>query len=225
MNSKYFIPAVALILGFGTSTKCTAQQTSEKEDKTESKLMPKVGIKGSINFSNIYTKDADNSNMLVGFNAGLFAKLPISDFVAIQPELYYTTKGAKVSYNNAFVDGTARFNVNYVELPVLIVLNVTENFNLQVGPYIGYMVSGKVTNESNHSSFNFEDNVNTDDYNKIDAGLAVGAGFDLGGIGIGARYNYGLTKVGKERTFLGQPYTFPDGPNGVISAYVSIALD
>ena len=40
----------------------------------------------------------------------------------------------------------------------------------------------------------------------------------------GIRYTYGLTKVGKERTFAGTAYTTPDATNGVASLYVSISL-
>ena len=184
----------------------------------------KFGIKGGVNFSNLYTEDVDDNNVLTGFNVGVFAKLPITNSIAIQPESYYTTKGAEVIYNNAFVDGTGRFKLNYIEIPVLLVVNLTENFNFQVGPYASYLVSGKTTNESNGSTFDFENNLDTNDFNKIDAGLAAGIGIDLKSMSLGIRYNYGLTTVGKERTYAGTNYTFPDAKNSVMNVYVSFAL-
>jgi hypothetical protein len=36
-------------------------------------------------------------------------KFPITNSVSIQPEISYTTKGAELSYNNAFANGTATF--------------------------------------------------------------------------------------------------------------------
>jgi hypothetical protein len=123
------------------------------------------------------------------------------------------------------VDGTARFNLNYLEVPVLLVFNVIDLLNIHFGPYVSYLVSGTVKNESNVNVFNFENNINADDYNRIEAGIAVGAGVDLGALSIGARYNFGLTKVGKERTFLGTTYTFPDARNGVLNVYVSLSLN
>jgi hypothetical protein len=36
-------------------------------------------------------------------------KFPITNSVSIQPEISYTTKGAELSYNNAFANGTAKF--------------------------------------------------------------------------------------------------------------------
>lgn len=195
--------------------------TSAKSQETGAS---KFGIKGGINFSNLSTKEADKDKMLTGFNIGLFARMPITKMFAIQPELYYTTKGAQVTYNGTFVDGTAQFNLNYIEMPLFFVVNVTENFNIHFGPYIAYLVDGKVKNKSNTDLFNFEDNISTEDYNKVDAGLAAGAGLDFGAFSLGARYTYGLTKVGKERTFMGTSYIFPDASNGVASVYVSFTL-
>jgi len=184
----------------------------------------KFGIKGGINFSNLNTKNAEDNKMLTGFNLGLFAKLPLSSDFAIQPEIYYTTKGAQVTYNGTFVDGTAQFNLNYLEMPLLLVVNVTDNINFHFGPYISYMLDGKVKNESNINLFNFEDNIKTEDYNRFEAGIAAGAGIDIGALSLGARYTYGLTKVGKERTYMGTTYIFPDAKNGVASIYISFSL-
>ena len=199
----------------------TFSQAQAQDDE----LKVRLGVKGGVNFSNLYTENVDENNALVGFNLGVFAKLPITNFLAIQPELYFTTKGNETTYNNTFVNGTARFNLNYIELPVLAVVNVSKYFNIHAGPYAAFLLSGKASNKSNVTLFNFEDKLDTNDYNKLDFGLALGVGADLGGVGFGIRYNYGLTKVGKERTFAGTNYTFPDGKNSVLSLYASFSLN
>ena len=189
------------------------------------KDLPRLGIKGGVNFSSLYTQDSYDTKMLTGFNIGLFSKVPITGHIALQPEFYFTTKGAEVTYNNAFVDGIARFKLNYLELPLLLAINVTDNFNIHAGPYAAYLVSGKVSNESNVNAFDFEDNINSDDFNRFDAGIAVGAGVDVGSLGLGVRYNYGLSTVGKEKSFMGTTYTFPDAKNGVLNFYVALAIN
>jgi outer membrane protein with beta-barrel domain len=185
----------------------------------------RFGIKGGLNFSNLYTHDADHTKMRTGFNAGLFAKLPLTNYLAVQPEIYYTSKGAEVTYNSIFADGTAGFHLNYIEVPLMIVGNITENFNVQAGPYASFLISGKAKNESNVTLFDFEENLNTDDYNTFEAGLAIGAGLDFKAVSLGLRYNHGLTNVGKVRTFQGINYTFPDAKNGVINLYISLSLN
>jgi len=189
------------------------------------KDLPRLGIKGGVNFSSLYTQDSYDTKMLTGFNIGLFSKVPITRHIAIQPEFMFTTKGAEVTYNNTFVDGIARFKLNYLELPLLLSINLTDNFNIHAGPYVAYLISGKVNNESNVNVFDFEENINSDDFNRFDAGIAVGAGVDVGSLGLGVRYTYGLSTVGKEKSFLGTTYTFPDAKNGVLNFYVALAIN
>lgn len=210
-NSRKIILA-SLVLTFMGYTNSNAQSN-----------VTKFGVKGGVNFSNLYTDNADDENVLTGFNIGLYAKVPVTNSISIQPEVYYTGKGAEVVYNNVFASGTAKFKLNYIEVPVMLVANVTKNFNVQVGPYAGYLISGKTTNES--GTYNFQDNINTDDFNKIDAGVAAGLGFDLETVSFGVRYNYGLTKVGKERNYSGTNYTFPDGKNSVLSFYGAFSFN
>ena len=213
-NSKIIIAILLLV--------SISQFTFAQGATDNSKL--KFGIKGGINFSNLYTDDVEDNNVLTGFNAGIFAKVPITESIAIQPELSYTTKGAKLTYNNSFANGTSKFKLNYIELPVLLVVNLTDNFNIHAGPYVAYLVDGKATNDSQGNMFDFENNLSNEDYNKFDTGLAVGVGFDSNDIGFGVRYNYGLQKVGKERNFGGTNYTFPDGKNSTINLYISYSI-
>jgi len=183
------------------------------------------GVRGGLNLSNLYASDASSSDMIVGFNLGVFNKIPVSSFLAVQPEFYVTTKGASVTYNNLFVDGTAKFNLTYLEVPVLCVVNVTKLLNVQFGPYVAYLVDGKVKNVANVNLFNFEQNINVNDYNRIDAGLVLGAGLEVGSITMGARYNLGMTKVGKTKSFLGSDYTVPNANNGVINFNLAVSFN
>ena len=186
---------------------------------------PKIGIKGGLSLSNLYVDTIDDDQMLTGFNIGLFAKFPLSESFAVQTEAYYTNKGAELTYNETFATGTTKFKLDYIEVPLLIVYNITNNFNIQVGGYVAYMISGKVTNESNSGIFDFEGNLNTDDFNRLDAGLAAGIGYDFDPISVGARYYFGLTNVGKEQNYSGFNLTFPDAKNSVLQVYASFAFN
>ena len=185
----------------------------------------KVGIKGGVNFSNLYTEDVDDNNVLTNFNLGLFAKLPITEMFAIQPELNYSGKGSRLTYNNLFAKGTAKFNLAYLEVPVLAVINITENFNIHAGPYAAYLLSANVKNDATNNTFDFENNFEAEDFNRFDVGASVGLGIDLDSFSVGARYNYGLSNIGKQRTFLGTSYTFPDAKNSVVNIYASFSFN
>jgi len=207
------------VLTLGSSSVMNAQGTVSKTNSNEINF----GIKGGLNISNLYTKEVDDENKLLGFNVGLFAEVPITSIISLQPEISLTTKGAENSYTNPFFEETRKFKLMYIEAPLLLRANITKNFNVHFGPYVAYLIDAKITQEFSDGSTNNQE-LNEDNLNRFDVGLAGGLGFQFGGFGIGARYNYGLTTVGKEQTVLGQTFTSPDGKNSVLSFYATINL-
>src|SRR5581483_8704904 len=148
------------------------QQTS-----MENSLSPKFGIKGGVNLTNMYVKDVSDENMKVGWNAGVFAKCPVTRGFSIQPELLWTDKGAKENYNN-FIEGKGeyRFNLNYIELPVLAVFNVAKKFNIHAGPYVSYLASVNIKDLKSDGTLNDVKDLNADNFNRFDWGVAGGIG-------------------------------------------------
>lgn len=179
-----------------------------------------------MNFSNIYVDNVDDNNVLTSFNAGVFANFPVGDILSLQPEILYSRKGAKLIYDNDFGTGTSEFKLNYIEVPVLFKVNITDNLSVHAGPYFAYLVDAQEKN-------NFEGVIDSedtqtydnDDFNKFDVGISGGIGLEFSSIGIGARYNYGFSTIGKEREFAGTAYTYPDGKNSNLSLYVSLKLN
>lgn len=188
-------------------------------------VKPFLGLRGGVNFSNLYTDEVKDNNILTSFNAGVFANFPLTKMLSIQPEFGFSRKGSEQTYDNLLASGTAKFKLNYVEVPLLLKVNLAKSFNVHAGPYVAYLIDAGVTNETSSGNFNFEDNISNEDLNKFDYGLSAGFGFDFTAIGIGARYNYGMRTVGKERSFAGATYTIPEGKNSNVSIYVAIKLN
>jgi hypothetical protein len=94
-----------------------------------------------------------------------------------------------------------RFNLNYVEVPVLAVINLAKNFNLHAGAYAAYLAQA---------------------INRFDYGLVGGLGIDVSAITIGARYNYGLREVGKADNFGSQ--ALKNSKNSAISLYIGFGF-
>lgn len=211
MKKKILIAMLLITIGIS----CKAQET----------VSTKFGFIGGVNISNLYTNDASTADIIFGFNLGVFTKIPTISLLSVQPELYVITKGASVTYNSLLVDGTANFNLTYLELPVLGLLRVSEHIDLQFGPYISYLLSGKVTNMANVHLLDLEKNITMNNYNRIDAGLILGVGVEAHSMTMGVRYSYGLTKVGRERTLLDQSYTIPNASNGIINFYLSVPVN
>lgn len=181
----------------------------------------RFGFKGGVNLSNMDAKDLSDKNMIIGFNGGLFLKVPISENFAFQPELLYTTKGAELKYDNLLATGTASFKLSYIELPLLAVINITKNINIHGGAYIASLIGANVKNVSDVGIFNFENELEKSDFEAIDYGLVGGVGLDFEKFSIGLRYDYGLTPVGKERPILGR---IPDARNSSFQFYLGISI-
>ena len=62
-------------------------------------------------------------------------------------------------------------------------------------------INAEIQNESENSDFNFVEQLNEEDFERIDYGVAVGLAFEFETIRLGARYNYGLAEIGKSHGF------------------------
>ena len=183
----------------------------------------RFGIKGGLNVSNLITSDVNTQNALYGYNAGVFLKLPLNNYFSLQPELLYTTKGAELNYNNSYVTGTGRFAINYFELPVLVVINLTKDLNIQGGAYAASLTDATAKNIVN-GTFDFAGQINKDNFNTLDYGLIGGIGLDMGQTNLSIRYEYGLQTIGKQRSFSGVNYIFPNAHNSTLQANISFSI-
>jgi hypothetical protein len=78
---------------------------------------PKVGL----SVANLHGEDAGSALTKVGFCAGGFINVGLSDVISLQPEVLYIQKGARWTGNNPYF-GTieAKVSFDYLEIPVLV---------------------------------------------------------------------------------------------------------
>jgi Outer membrane protein beta-barrel domain len=156
---------------------------------------PRTGIKAGLSASSLFYDNASASDKKerIGFHAGVFTQLPIGSAFAIQPELLYINKGASSGYNVLGSSGRNSFNLNYAELPVLATIKLGDFAEIQAGPYVGYLLSSNVKSEG--SLGNAGVNLNPDQFNRVDYGLAGGVNVFLGQLLVGVRYEQGIQKI------------------------------
>lgn len=189
------ITTVLVCIAAGVCTgKVSAQEQRTMEER---RLTPKFGIKGGVNLTNLYIDNTTDENMKVGANVGVYAKIPVVRGFSVQPEVAYSMKGAQENYNNVFGSGKYRFNLDYLEVPVAAVINITPNFNIQAGPYVAFLLSAKVKDVDQNGNINGVTELNKDNFRSTDAGLFGGVGFDVGNVTLGARYTRGFNEIGK----------------------------
>ena len=135
-----------------------------------------LGIKGGINLYNVYNDDNTNYDQMTGYYFGLLGHIHLSSQWAVQPELVYSKQGAKY--------GVTIYNLDYINVPVLLQYMFDNGFRLQAGPQLGFLVSAD----------------NKENLNSIDFGVSIGASYVVPstGFGIDARYNLGLSNINKD---------------------------
>jgi len=159
------------------------------------------GVKGGLNSSN-FSGDTDGTDFKsrVGFNVGVFAAIKLSEKITLQPEILYSTQGAKAENVTAPVDdilftGDIKFNLSYINVPVMIKYYVADKFNLEAGPQIGFLTSAKTSTKLDGYSQSFDDDAKKY-FESVDFGLNFGAGYDFTkNVSAGVRYNLGLSNI------------------------------
>jgi len=166
------------------------------------------GIKAGANFSNFTGGDFDavKKKAIVGFHGGGFLNFSFGA-LSLQPELMISTQGARIDSANRSYD----WKVTYATIPVVLKFRTTGGFYLEAGPQFGFKISENVSDET------------IEDFAKgLDLSAAAGLGFQTkGGLGIGARYLVGLSKVGD---FDPPKNIDPDFKNSVIQVGAFITL-
>lgn len=179
----------------------------------------RAGIKGGLNVSNLYIDNLDDENARYGFNVGLFGQVLASQTFAIQPELLYSTKGSKAFYEG-IVDQTVKYNINYLDLPVLAVFKLGESAEIHVGPYASFLLNANISYSGDIISG--DDEIDRDHLKSFDYGLVGGFGLNFGAVQVGARYNYGLAKIADSEA---ADLVLGDSKNSVAQLYLSLNLN
>jgi hypothetical protein len=144
----------------------------------------RLGFKGGANLANL-TGDIESSKMKVGFNAGLLAKISVSEAFSIQPELVFSSQGSTLEEG----DTDLKMELGYINLPIMFQYNIA-GFNFETGPQAGFLMSAKL--KAMGESMDIKEGMKS-----IDFSWGVGLGYKMAGSGLGfnARYNIGLSAV------------------------------
>lgn len=177
---------------------------------TSNAAFAQIGIKAGATMSSLsqyaFEDNVDDydEKSAIGFQAGIFAELPISDGFSIQPELVWMQKGGKTLY--AQVAGTEierNLRYNYLEVPVLAKIKAgsTDGSGIGLffygGPFISYALNGSLSTEVGDNKLEdvdieFDD---TDRQRRVDWGAAFGLGVNLGALVLDLRYDLGINNL------------------------------
>lgn len=158
------------------------------------------GIKAGVNLAQLRTNNYPSGaepdvSRKTSAHGGIFMNAPLgTGGFAIQPELLYSRQGSKMKQTTTIgtVSQTSEWDqdLNYITLPVMLQWKSTGGVFVETGPQAGLLIKAKQdgpgsTQVDNKSSFD-----------NFDLSWGAGLGYvSKIGLGIGARYNYGLTNT------------------------------
>jgi hypothetical protein len=142
----------------------------------------------------------DGNKAKTGLNVGFVTGTQVvhGTPLFLETGLYYTEKGGK-SDNEA---GKFTYNLNYLELPILLKYKIYTDSDLSIEPFLGgYLscgVGGKIKDFDQHTSYNSFGSQYDDNFRRFDGGVKLGCGVSFDIFYLGASYDIGLTNVGKD---------------------------
>lgn len=165
-----------------------------------------TGVKVGIDFSSlpnagqvidqVVKQPSTETSSKVGALFGGFVTVPLRDRLALQPELQFVMKGAKL--NEAGNGGTVTASIRYLEFPVLL------RYTVPVGAHTGYVLFGPTFGVKAGSSAKLDGPNRTADIDidsairTFDGGLAFAGGLDYQRYFVELRYTQGLNDVASE---------------------------
>lgn len=177
----------------------------------------RFGIKAGGNAASFNNQDVSLNNQKLGFHAGVFVNIPLSQKLSLQPEVLYNQLGSKsvltstdVTTGSTTVKTKNDFSntLNYISVPLMLQMRATKNFYIEAGPEFSYFIDGKNKGESRVESTtagvttattsSVSKTIDKDDMKKFNVGLGLGLGYDIThNLGINARYVNSLTNINK----------------------------
>lgn len=143
------------------------------------------GLKAGVNLAKLNVEDYNETEMKLGMHAGVLAHIHLTPNIGLQPELVYSTQGTKD-------EGDVKWLLDYVNVPVMVQYMFNNGFRIETGPQIGFLTRAKV--ESDGEELDIKD-----DLKKTDVSWGFGLNYlSTSGIGVGARYNLGLTDINED---------------------------
>ena len=157
------------------------------------------GAKAGVNFASLSGDDAEGLDGRTGFHLGVIADIAITNRFSIQPEVLYSTRGAKQDnflFEDEFGDdmtGKVEIKLDYIDVPVMLKYYVVQGLSLQAGLQFSFNTSSEMefSDDTDSITIGMEDETES-----FDIGGAVGLGYDLPmGLFLQGRYTTGFTEI------------------------------
>ena len=151
-----------------------------------------LGVKGGLTFGDLNIEDFETKNR-IGYHVGGFITLPITDNFSFQPEILYSARGTKATYDIFDLEGESTLKTNYIDIPLQGVIHIGDLIQIQGGPYLGILSNTEF--ETSGDLGDDAEDLDNDNFKSTDFGLTIGATVNIGVLQVGGMYYYGLQEI------------------------------
>lgn len=165
------------------------------------------GLKGGASLSN-FNREQPKNITRTGYYFGAFAEIPLSERFSLLPEILYATQGAETE--SPSFEGTIYndYELNYLQVPVLIKMYVYKGLAIEAGPSFNFLVDENLTGRSAMFPDGYTNTENLG--RRFEFGAALGVSYNLPGhFMVNSRFIHGLTDVFiEDYKYLGSTYNY-----------------
>lgn len=165
------------------STGVVTAQDSDNNSKLQ------FGLKLGLNYSNVYNSSTEEfvSDPKFGFAGGAMMRIPIGEFLGLQPEVLFSKKG---------FDGEGRIlgseynftrTTTFIDVPFLFALKPNEFLAILAGPQYSYLIKRKDVFTNTIVSYSQEQEFKNDNIRKNIFGFVIGLDLNVDKVVVGAR--------------------------------------
>ena len=145
-------------------------------------IQPKVGM----NVANV--TDFNGTDARIGLAAGAELEFQLGDIFSVSAGALYSQQGAKMNSETQKLD--------YINVPVMANVYVAPGFAVKLGVQPGFKVNAEYSKKVGSTTVTYD---SFSDVNAVDFSIPVGLSYEFNNVVLDARYNWGLTKIAKER--------------------------
>jgi len=149
----------------------------------------RFGITAGQNSATIKSQKSNSQDIIKGLMGGVAMQVIWPKGFVIQPEILYSQKGC------LFAGSGLSYGIDYIEVPIKAMYSL---HLAQVKPFFFAAPYGAYVIKFTEKGDMPNEDVFSNQFNKLDFGISAGAGFDVWKIQLSFKYSWGIGQVAKE---------------------------
>lgn len=166
--------------------------TAFSQEEVQRTTNAKFGLKGGLNYSTVTKGDFEEGlDPRTSFYLGFTSEVPlVGRVLALQPEMLYSRQGFESNYVFLGTNYNEEYQIDYINMPVLLKLYAGNVISFEAGPQFGLKVNEKVVRNNSE--------IERNDINDFDTALAAGVSLNFNEFFLSARYTHSFNEIIKD---------------------------